>query len=157
VKIYYDTGVLLKLYTQEPESAAVRRFVTSAGMALPFLDFHHSECASALHLKVFRRECSLQQANGALADIEEDLRNDVLRRLQPEWDEVWQRTLELTRAHASVTGCRTLDTLHVAAAVTLGFRTFATSDLRQSTLADRLGIGVCDPTTDRPPFPPFGK
>lgn len=30
MSIYYDTAVLLKLYTVEPESAAVRAFVTQA-------------------------------------------------------------------------------------------------------------------------------
>lgn len=146
MSIYYDTGVLLKLYTVEPESAAVRAFVTQAAEAIPFLGLHQSECTSALHLKAFRGECSVQQANQALGDIDEDLRSGVLNRMLPEWELLWAKTFELSQAYASMTGCRTLDTLHVAAALHLGIRQFATSDQRQNSLASRVGLRVLDPT-----------
>jgi len=146
VKYYYDTGVLLKLYTLEPESPSVQGFVVAAGVAIPFLDLHRTECSSALHLKAFRGECSLGQSNQALADIDEDLRREVLLSIDVDWKEVWGRTTELVQAHSAITGCRTLDTLHVAAAVTLGYRHFVTSDSRQTALAKRLGLSVIDPT-----------
>lgn len=146
MRIYYDTGVMAKLYTPEPESPSVRRFVLDAAQAIPFLSLHRSECASAFHLKAFRGECSLAQANRALADIEEDVRTGVLATLQPDWELLWRKSVELTQAHSANTGCRTLDVLHVAAAVTLGFREFATSDIRQSRLAARLGLAVHNPT-----------
>lgn len=146
MSIYYDTGVLLKLYTVEPESAAVRAFVTQAAKAIPFLDLHQSECSSALHLKAFRGECSVQQANQALGDIAEDLRSGVLNRILPDWESLWAKTIELSQAYSSTTGCRTLDTLHLAAALQLGIRQFATSDQRQSSLASHVGLRVFDPT-----------
>lgn len=146
MSIYYDTGVLLKLYTVEPESASVRAFVTQAAEAIPFLSLHQSECASALHLKAFRGECSVQQANQALGDIDEDLRSGVFNRMLPDWESVWAKAFELSQAYASITGCRTLDTLHVSAALHLGIRKFATSDQRQAGLASRVGLRVFDPT-----------
>jgi len=145
---YYDTGVLLKLYTEEPESKKVRTYVVGQGDPLPFHAFHHSECTSAFHLKAFRRECTVAQANRALEDLQEDLRHGVLRRVRPDWDEVWDRCRELSLAHAAETGCRTLDTLHVACALELGYRDFVTTDKRQSALADRIGLRVCDPTRE---------
>lgn len=144
--VYYDTGVLLKLYTTEPESDTVRAFVSSAGEAIPYLSLHQSECASALHLKAFRNECTVQQANRALGDINEDQRRGVLRLLMPDWESAWQRTFDLSQAYAATTGCRTLDALHVALALTAGFRNFATSDKRQKNLADRVGLRTLDPT-----------
>lgn len=144
--LYYDTGVLLKLYTQEPESANVRDFVTNTGEAIPFLNLHQSECASALHLKAFRKECSVRQANRALGDIDEDLRRGILQRILPDWEIIWGKTYQLSQAHSAITGCRTLDTLHVAAALCSGFRHFATSDKRQRELADRVGLRTLDPT-----------
>jgi len=149
--IYYDTGVLLKLYTREPESPSVRSFVVNTGQALPFTSLHRCECASAFHLKAFRNECGVSQANRALADIEADLRSGVLNLLQPDWEAVWQKTLELSIARSASTGCRTLDTLHVAAALTLGFRHFATSDRRQASLAEHLGLSLHDPTQHSEP------
>ena len=47
---------------------------------------------------------------------------------------------------ASVTGARTLDTLHVAAARVLEADQFVTSDQRQILLARQVGLAVLDPT-----------
>jgi len=145
VKIYYDTGLLLKLYTPESDSGRVQQFVIAAGEVIPFLSLHRSECASALHLKVFRGECDASQANRTLNDIQDDTRSGLLRLIEPDWEATWQKTLQLTQAHIGRTGCRTLDTQHVASALTLGFRQFATSDHRQSQLAETLGLVVHNP------------
>ncbi|MGF1530564.1 MAG: type II toxin-antitoxin system VapC family toxin [Puniceicoccaceae bacterium] len=143
---YFDTGVILKLYTNDPEFHAVQKFVVSTSHPIPFVALHHSECSSALHLKVFRGECSVAQANRALANIEEDLRSGVLHPLQPDWEKVWHRCAELARSHAAFVGCRTLDSLHVACSLAFGFREFVTSDARQSNLAERAGLSVRRPS-----------
>ncbi|MCC5808120.1 MAG: type II toxin-antitoxin system VapC family toxin [Opitutales bacterium] len=143
---YFDTGLLLKLYTDEPESGAVQAFAIETAQPIPFLALHQAECASALHLKAFRGECSIAQANRALADIHEDLRAGVLYALTPDWVAVWRQCTELAQSHAAVIGCRTLDALHVACALELGFRHFVSSDARQSSLAKRVGMSVHCPT-----------
>lgn len=147
MRAYFDTGLLLKLYTNEAESARVQAYVLQNAQPIPFLSLHRSECASALHLKAFRGECSVAQVNRALADIDEDLRKGVLCAFEPDWEHVWSRCGELTLAHTAVTGCRTLDTLHVACAVELGFRHFVSSDARQGTLAERIGLIVHNPAS----------
>ena len=139
---YYDTGLLLKLYTDEPESGAVQAFAVENAQPIPFLSLHQSECASALHLKAFRGECSVAHANRALADIQEDLRAGVLHAFLPDWEAVWRQCTDMAQSHAHLIGCRTLDTLHVACALELGFRHFVTSDARQTALAERAGMVV---------------
>ncbi|MFP4166043.1 MAG: type II toxin-antitoxin system VapC family toxin [Opitutales bacterium] len=142
---YYDTGLLLKLYTEEPESAAVRKFCIEAGEAIPFLELHDSECVSALHLKAFRGECSVAQANRALSDMADDRRSGVLHAIHPDWQVIWARSAHLAQSYAATTGCRTLDSLHVACALELGFVQFVSSDVRQSKLAREAGLSVCCP------------
>jgi predicted nucleic acid-binding protein len=142
---YYDTGVLLKLYTEETESKTIRSFVECLAASIPFHGFHQSEAASALQLKAFRGECSIEQANRAIADIEDDLAGGVLRSVNPDWNTVWEKCAQLAQAHAADTGCRTLDTLHVACARTLGFRLFVSTDARQMKLAERAGLRVVNP------------
>lgn len=139
---YYDTGLLLKLYTDEPASGAVQAFAAKNARPIPFLALHKSECASALHLKAFRGECSIAQANRALADIQDDLRTGVLRSYLPDWESVWRQCSDLAQSYTHLIGCRTLDTLHVACALELGFRHIVTSDARQSALAERTGMVV---------------
>lgn len=142
---YYDTGLLLKLYTDERDSAPVRNFVVRQGQALGFTAMHHAECVSALRLKCFRGECQEEEAAGALRDIEADLASGVLRVAAVSWDDAWVRCRILSDAHAAATGCRTLDALHVACALQLGAEELVTGDSRQAALGRKAGLRVVNP------------
>lgn len=142
---YYDTGILLKLYTEEEGSDRVRAWVVRRREALLFTSLHRTECVSALRLKVFRGECQLEQSNAALANLDTDATAGVLKHTTLEWDEVWARVEILARTHAAATGCRTLDSLHVASALQLGAREMVTSDGRQAALARKSGLKVVNP------------
>jgi len=148
--LYYDTGVLLKLYTEEAASRTVREFVSKRREPLPFSLLHRAECVSALHLKTFRGECTLAQANAALADMDDDLARGFLRELPIDWERTWLACHELAARHAAATGSRTLDTLHVACARTALFREIVTTDERQAELAVLCGLKVIRPTHDTP-------
>jgi len=139
---YYDTGLLLKLYTEEKESDAIRAFVTKRKQPLLFSSLHLSECVSALRLKCFRNECGEEQAAGAIMDIENDLAAGVLRSVYIDWNAAWTQCRVLSDAHAATTGCRTLDALHIACARQIGANEFITSDERQSKLAKKVGFRV---------------
>jgi predicted nucleic acid-binding protein len=139
---YYDTGILLKLYTPEAGSDAVRKFVIRHKQALLFSSLHLSECVSALQLKCFRKECGESEAAAAILDLEADQAAGVLRKPFIEWEEAWTECRNLSTAHAATTGCRTLDALHVACAKQLGVREFVTSDARQMKLAGKAGLRV---------------
>ncbi len=143
---YYDTGVLLKLYTTEPESERVQKFVQKRGEKLRVTDLHVAECYSALRLKVFRQECGTEQASAAVSLIKEDLKNGILLPVELNWSEAWDQCRSMADRFASVTGARTLDTLHVAAARVLEADQFVTSDQRQILLARQVGLAVLDPT-----------
>lgn len=137
---YYDTGVLLKLYTEEPASDAVRAHVVRRGQPLLFTSLHLSECVSALQLKAFCGECTAADAAAAALDVEADLASGVLRRAGIDWEAAWGHCRILSAAHTAEAGCRTLDALHVACALQLGCREFVTSDARQSKLAAKAGL-----------------
>jgi len=147
---YYDTGLLLKLYTAEAESPAVQAFVHHREQALQITDLHHAECVSAFRLKQFRGECTVSEATRAIKLLDDDLQAGVLRMVAVEWNQVWQECRALAEAHAAQTGCRTLDSLHVASALVLGAREFITSDQRQKALASKAGLTVMDPTHPSP-------
>ncbi|MCC5839673.1 MAG: type II toxin-antitoxin system VapC family toxin [Opitutales bacterium] len=133
---------MLKLYTEEPESDAVRSFFIKCAEPIPFLGLHHAECTTALHLKAFRGECSVAQANRALSDLAEDVRSGVLHSINPDWSAIWGKSAHLAQSYAAITGCRTLDALHVACALELGYGRFVSSNMRQSKLAELLGLKV---------------
>jgi len=49
---------------------------------------------------------------------------------------------ELSDRHAQTLGCRTLDLLHIAVALSLGVKTFITFDERQRAVAKLEGLTV---------------
>ena len=145
MKSYYDTGLLLKLYTNERDSDAVRKFVVRRREALVFTPLHQAECVSALRLKCFRGEAGEEEVAAALRDIEADVVSRVLRAASLDWEAAWQRCRILSDAHAASTGCRTLDALHVACALLLGATELVTGDSRQEALGRKAGLRVVNP------------
>lgn len=71
----------------------------------------------------------------------EDLGNSVLS-AQSLPDDFYTAAEAISVAHTAKRGTRTLDVLHVAAATTLGARTFLSFDLRQRLLAENCGLRV---------------
>jgi predicted nucleic acid-binding protein len=59
-----------------------------------------------------------------------------------EWTNVFRRADELSEEHASHNGQRTIDLLHVAAALECSARTFLSFDQRQRKLAQAAGLKV---------------
>jgi hypothetical protein len=55
---------------------------------------------------------------------------------------VERKAEELSAAHSAAIGCRTLDIVHIAAAIVIGVEEFVTFDVRQSSLAAAAGLTV---------------
>ena len=55
---------------------------------------------------------------------------------------MWRFARDLSDRHSEMIGCRTLDLLHVAAALSLGVKTFVTFDERQRAVAKLEGLTV---------------
>jgi hypothetical protein len=100
------------------------------------------EARTALRLKAFRKEMSTREMQASVAAFDKDILSGRWRK--PEYREatVWKFARELSDGHATEIGCRTLDLIHVAAALCLGVETFVTFDGRQRTLAKLKGLTV---------------
>jgi predicted nucleic acid-binding protein len=142
---YFDTGILLNLYTLEPSSERVQEWVRGRGQPIAVTDLHLSEAVSAMRLKQFRGECTAAQAAQAIAHIEDDIRSRVLRRVDLDWPAAWLTCRTLAQTSAAQFGTRTLDTLHVACALLLHATECITSDHRQAELAATAGLAVRNP------------
>lgn len=126
----------------EPDSPAALRLRARFVPPAVLTHLHRVELATAWHLKVFRRELDLATVGHALVDLESDIEAGVWG--APEYDlaDVHSRAEILARKHAATLGARTLDILHVAAAVLVGARNFVTGDRRQASLAAAAGLEV---------------
>jgi len=142
---YYDTGVILKLYTNEPESEAVRHFVVDRNEPLYLNSLHRSEFVSAFRLKVFRKELTTSAATNSINDMEDDISNGIIRLVEVDWDLTWRLCRQFADSGSTTTGCRTLDSLHIACARSQATRTIVTRDKRQARLAKKIGMQVLAP------------
>ncbi len=57
-------------------------------------------------------------------------------------DAYFDSAIIVTASHSAMLGCRTLDIIHVAAALVIGAREFVTFDGRQGAMAKQAGLAV---------------
>jgi len=138
LSIYADTSFFVSLYLPDRYSAeAERRMASKPRVWLTPL--HIAEWTHAVSQHVFQKEISAREAGMAHAELERDRENGLWMEIDlPE--SVWQTCTKLGRKQGPKLGTRTLDSLHVAAALELGAKSFWTFDERQAKLAVAEGF-----------------
>ncbi|RRJ96107.1 PIN domain-containing protein [Opitutaceae bacterium TAV4] len=139
---YVDTGILLKIYATESNSREADEIVLRTAPPLPLTHIQELEIRNAIRLKHSRGELSETEMNTALANFQDDI--DAGRYERPAYDlpAVFRRAETLSKAHTVATKCRSLDILHVAAALVIGSREFASFDERQRAVARKSGLTI---------------
>ena len=140
MKAYFDSAVIVKLYVPESNSQEAAGLVQKRGAGVPFSQLHENEVKNAIRLKRRRAELTEAEVKTAFRRMEEDLAAGLLYRPGLDWGGVWTKAEDLSAAHAHKVNCRTLDTLHVALAMILGFKEFVSFDVRQRELAVMTGL-----------------
>jgi predicted nucleic acid-binding protein len=129
--LYVDTSALLKRYIEEPQSDAAEAYLLA-----------DTAWFSGRHTFVeVRRSLARVMSDQDIVRLRQTFENDWRRTTVVELDEV---TCRLAVDIAEETGLRTLDALHLGAAMRLGPHavTFVTFDLRQAQVARQLGFVV---------------
>jgi predicted nucleic acid-binding protein len=139
LSVYADSSFIVSLYIRDLHTPEVLRRMSVSGRVW-LTPFHELEFAHAIAQSLWRRF-------GA------DVADEILRDLARDRDSgLWLRAdfpsaafpagKALAMMHVPVTGTRTLDTLHVAAALELHATEFWTFDDRQAKLAKAVGLNV---------------
>ena len=139
---YADTGFLCSLYA--PDAHTLRAVARMKRQALPlaFTWLHQLEFRNALRLRIFRGDITAGQLDASLNTMLADLAAGVLLAASPPLTEVMTEAERLSALHSQTLGTRTLDILHVAAALVLGLAELLTFDTRQAALAKAAGLKV---------------
>ena len=145
MKPYLDTGVLLKLYMQESFTDQVQAWVAARRQAIEVNDFQLLEARNALHLKLFRKEAPRATIMRAWACVQEHVSQGRLRRCEVDWPAALVGAATLAERYTSVTGCRTLDLLHLAIARQWGCDLLVSLDDRQLAVARLDNLPSLDP------------
>ena len=152
--IYFDTSGLVPLYLPERGSVAARRHAAHAGQ-IPYTQLHALELTNAMQLNRGRAVITAAELRAVTLQIEEDIQAHRLRETFLDLNDVFRSARELAQQHSIPLLCRSLDVLHVAAALHLHCRQFVSADARQLDLAQAVGLAAVDlraqPRTTRRP------
>jgi predicted nucleic acid-binding protein len=145
VKTYADTSFLFSLYATDANSIRADAWRQANPAPLPFTALHRLELRNALSLALFQQRLTLAEIQAAWQEVENDCAAGLLVGRGGLWHRVLVDAETYALNHTPAVGCRTLDVLHVAAAKLIGTTEFCTFDIRQSTLAGRIGLVAVSP------------
>lgn len=137
---YADTSFLFSLVMHDANTAAAFACLKAQPSPLVFTAWQRCELHNALRLSVWRGHCTAATTQLALATLAADLAAGNLLETPLIWPEVLHLADELGGKFTAALGVRTLDLLHVAAAVSVGTRRFLTCDRRQLAFAQAAGL-----------------
>lgn len=142
MSIYIDTGVIVKCYVPAPNSPEAIAIIEEIGDPLIFSHIHAVEIPNAIRLKRFRKEITKAQEAAAIRMFRADV--DTGRLAKPAYDlaEVFIRAERLSARYSGDIGARSLDILHVAAALECRCTGIASFDERQRKIATLAGLTV---------------
>jgi predicted nucleic acid-binding protein len=138
LSIYADTSFLVSLYVPDQHSIEAQRWMAS-NPSIWLTPLHVAEWTHAIEQQVFRGASSRSQADLVHARFDGHRASGVWVEV-PIPDAAFDLCARLARRFGSRLGLRTLDTLHVAAALELKAQRFWTFDERQRKLAHAAGL-----------------
>lgn len=139
---YADTGFLVSLYLEESNSDAADAALGATRQPLPLTPLGMLEMRNAFNLAVKRERITPAERDALWQDVEADLAGGFLVRTSVASADLHAKARELSDRHTPTTGTRTLDLLHVAAALLLETKTFLSFDERQRQAAASEGMKV---------------
>lgn len=142
MKTYFDTSVLLKIYTAEPGTKEALALIRATTPPAPFSHLLELELRNGLRLKHGRKEMTTSTLRGALRSIESDLAHGVLARPGYHLDAVYRRAETLSAKYTAQTLARAADIWHVAAALEAACAEFVSFNERQRKVAALAGLKV---------------
>lgn len=137
---YADSGFLIALYVKEAFSPVAFRLVETRPLLI-LNPLHRTEFVNALALRRLRKESGEAEAEAVMDAFHRHQAEGIYRIV--DWPPAaWEAAERLSQRHTPALGTRTLDVLHVAAALAHGPDYFYSFDRRQRRLAAAEGLRV---------------
>jgi predicted nucleic acid-binding protein len=140
---YADSGFVVSLYlTTEGTSAQARKEGKRASRPILLSPLSLLEIRNALNFGIHRGEITSDQRDAVLAEIEAQIEKGFFRLVDASQSSIYSKAQELSNKHTPEVATRSLDLMHLAAALLSGARTFLTFDKRQAKAASAEGLVV---------------
>jgi uncharacterized protein len=139
---FADTGFIASLYLKESTSAQARAAVQAVSLSLPLTPLAMLELRNAFNRAVQRQRITAAQRDALWQDVEADIAGGFLVPVPVPPGPLHDTARRLSDRHTPVLGTRSLDLLHVAAALVLEAKMFFSFDDRQRKAAATEGLQV---------------
>lgn len=138
---YCDSSFLASLYvTSDVFNPQARKEASKFTRAIPYTLLNELELLNALRRGLGDGSLDQSAHDAVIRDIDADEADALLKRADLNQIKLYEKARELSKKHTSALACRSLDILHVASAVVLGAKKFASFDHRQRKLAAAIGL-----------------
>ena len=137
-----DTGFIDSLYLEESTSTAADTVLAGRTEPLPLTPLALLELRNAFNRAVHRQRISQEERDALWLEVEADIASGFLVPTPVATAALHDKARELSDRHTPALGTRTLDLLHVAAALLLGATEFFSFDQRQRQAAAHEGLSV---------------
>jgi len=140
---YADSGFVVSLYlTTEGTSAQARKEGKRASRPILLSPLSLLEIRNALNFGIHRGEVTSDQRDAVLAEIEAQIKKGFFRLVDASQSSIYSKAQELSNKHTPEVATRSLDLMHLAAALLSEALTFLTFDKRQAKAASAEGLVV---------------
>jgi predicted nucleic acid-binding protein len=140
---YADSGFVVSLYlTTEGTSAQARKEVKRASKPIILSPLSLLEIRNALNFGINRCEMTNDQRDAVLSEIDAQIEKGFFRLVDASQSAIYAKAVELSNKHTPTIATRSLDLMHLAAALLSEARTFLTFDKRQAKAATAEGLVV---------------
>lgn len=139
---YADTGFVVTLYKEENTSARAVALMARQTASVRLSQLGELEFRNALHLAVFRGELTADDAALKKRLFQDDIANGIFTITPVPASGLFAKSFELADRHSARLGTRSLDLMHVAAALLLKAELFLSFDERQRKAAKAEGLKV---------------
>jgi predicted nucleic acid-binding protein len=142
VVAFADTGFIASLYLEESTSKAADAALGAKRQPLPLTPLAALELRNAFNRAVQRQRITPAQRDALWQDVETDIASGFLVPTPVASGLLHDRARQLSDRYTPTLGTRSLDLLHVAAALVLEAKVFFSFDDRQRKAAASEGLKV---------------
>ena len=142
MKGYADTGFLASLYLEEATTEAAEKALAAHGEPLPLIPLALLEFRNTLNLAIVRRRITETERDAFWNRLQGQITAGSFVESPIPGVELHAKARELSDRYTPALATRSLDLLHVAAAVLLGAKVFYSFDERQRKAAAGEGLKV---------------
>jgi hypothetical protein len=147
---YCDSSFLASLYvTTDVFNPQARKEASKFTSAIPYTLLNELELLNALRRGMGDGSLDHASHDAIIREIDADEADNLLERAALNQIKLYEKARELSKKHTPALACRSLDILHVAAALVLGAKKFSSFDHRQRKLAAAVELPLVPSSISR--------